>query len=181
MAADGMQFSWWWSGGIISVHLEIIWIRSDYMFRCIYCLKEFPDADRTIDHVIARSWYPANTPSIEKWKAPACEPCNNRLGSFEDNALTILAHCLNPKDPAVSHIVEKARRSIDPEKSNSPSDFEHRLKRKRAFIRQIITVHDSHGRGILPSFRDNFEQGSRTGILIPGVLLARIIHEHHVI
>lgn len=45
---------------------------------CVYCLKD--DGENiTVDHVIARSWYPTTSGCLPKWKAPACRTCNNRF------------------------------------------------------------------------------------------------------
>ena len=49
--------------------------------QCAYCLKLIPSTKMTADHVIAKSWYPVDTPPVAKWKVPACGECNNRYSA----------------------------------------------------------------------------------------------------
>ena len=52
--------------------------------QCPYCLAEFPDTDMTDDHVIARSWFPAETPPVAKWKVRSCRACNNEKSADDE-------------------------------------------------------------------------------------------------
>lgn len=147
------------------------------MGRCVYCLAEVPDADLTKDHVIARSWYPANTPPIEKWKVPACGPCNNRYSASEGDLLGRLALCMDRNDPALTKIVETALRSFNPTMGRDGKDIARRLNRKLALRRDVKDISSPHSRGLLPAFKDNFDKGSRTGIYIDVKLLNVIVEK----
>lgn len=142
---------------------------------CVYCLSDVPLAELTKDHVIARSWFPANTPTVAKWKVPACSGCNNRFSAIEQDVLLRLALCMDPEDPAVSGIVEKARRARDPKHFKSSRDWAHRFNRREALRRDIINIRDPQERGVLPFSRDNFLKGSTTGIRIPAKSLEEIV------
>jgi hypothetical protein len=144
---------------------------------CVYCLSEVPLAELTEDHVIARSWFPANTPPVAKWKVPACSGCNNRFSAIEQDVLLRLALCLDPEDPAVSGIVEKARRARDPKQFKSSRDWAHRFNRREALRRDIINIRNPQALGVLPFFRDNFAKGSTTGIRIPAKSLLEIVEK----
>lgn len=142
---------------------------------CVYCLKEIAASDITEDHVIARSWYPANTPAVSKWKVPSCRDCNNRFSKIEDEVLNRLAWCMNPADDAVRHIIDKARRSIDPRRAKSSHDLVHRLNRRFALQRNVVDIADPTVAGVLPSFRRNFDEGSRWGVLVPAGPLEELV------
>ncbi len=144
---------------------------------CVYCLSAFPPGQLTEDHVIAKSWYPANTPPVQKWKVPACEDCNNRYSKFESELLWRLALCANPEDPALLHIIQKAKRSFDPKAGKSARDMVSRLNRRLSLRHKTKTISDPDGPGILPSFRENYALGSSTGILIPGRLLRGVVRK----
>ena len=137
------------------------------MGQCVYCLAEIPDDQLTVDHVIARSWFPKGTPPVEKWKVSACEPCNNRLSADEQNVLERMTLCMDPQNPAFSKIVESARRARDPKAANSARDVMHRFNRKQKLIRSVVKNMDPNRRGVIQAFQGNFEKGSTTGILVP--------------
>lgn len=143
--------------------------------QCVYCLASVAGDEVTQDHVIARSWYPANTPPVAKWKVPACRACNNRFSVSEDSVLNRLALCMNPKDPAIGHIVQRALRSTDPKFARSPRDIMHRFNKRQALKQGLIDVQNPKGPGLLPSFLHNFEMGSRTGIRVPAKALEEVV------
>ena len=143
--------------------------------RCTYCLKDVPATEATEDHVIARSWYPANTPPVTKWKVPACNECNNRYSAAEGSTLSRIALCMDPKDRSVGHIVQRALRSFDPKQANSARDAMHRFNKREALRQDLHQISDPKARGVLPSFRENFEKGSRTGIFIPADALHEVV------
>lgn len=96
--------------------------------RCVHCLK-FVGAI-TDDHLFPRSWYPDTTPAnLEKWKIPACRPCNGEYGKLEAELRLQLAACLDPKSEAASGIWAKVLDSLNPDKARDSFDA---LKRKRA-------------------------------------------------
>ena len=145
--------------------------------RCTYCLKDVPASKATEDHVIARSWYPANTPPVAKWKVPAFDECNNRYSAAEGSTLSRIALCMDPKDRSVGHIVRRALRSFDPKQAKSARDAMHRFNKREALRQDVVQILDPKAQGVLPSFRENFGKGSRTGILIPGEALHKVVEK----
>ncbi len=145
--------------------------------RCTYCLKDVPATEATEDHVIARSWYPANTRLVAKWKVPACNECNNLYSAAEGSTLSRIALCMDPKDRSVGHIVRRALRSFDPKQANSARDAMHRFNKREALRQDLQQISDPMARGVLPSFRENFGKGSRTGILIPAAGLDEVVEK----
>ncbi len=143
--------------------------------RCVYCLKEFPKKEITVDHVIARSWYPSDTPPVEKWKAPSCRECNGKKSAIEETLRVRIALCLNPENEGEKTIIDSVFRAIDPKKANSAKDFMHRFNKRTALLRHIKTFPDKNAPGILPSFRENFDKGSRTGVQVPADALEQLV------
>jgi hypothetical protein len=135
--------------------------------QCPYCLGEFRDAEMTDDHVIARSWFPAKTPPVAKWKVRSCRACNNKKSALERDVLGRLAWCLDPKRSDLADIIARARRSIDPRAAMTPREFMHRFNRREAIRNSIIDISSKSDPGLLPYFIPNFDAGSRTGIEIP--------------
>ena len=146
--------------------------------RCVYCLAEVESKQITNDHVIARAWYPKSTPqNIEKWKVPACWRCNNNYGRLEQEVLLRLAMCLDRNDPAAAGIVDNAFRSVDPAAVTSAKEKRIRLARRSKLIADTKQLDSIPDRAILPSFRKNFDIGSRTGILIPAKDLNAVVEK----
>lgn len=137
------------------------------MRQCPYCHGEFSDAEITDDHVIARSWFPADTPPVAKWKVRCCQPCNNEKSALERDVLGRLALCVDPSDPNLADIITKARRAMDPRSATTAREFKHRFNRREAIRGSIIDIRSKTDPGVLPYFVDNFDAGSRTGILVP--------------
>ncbi len=128
-----------------------------------------------MDHVIARSWFPQGTDPIEKWKVPAYEPCNNRLSADEQTTLQRLALCMDPGNPALSKIVDNARRARDPKAGRSPRDIVRRFNFKQRVLRGVVRNPGPDHPGLLPAFRGNFSKGSTTGVLIPRKELESVV------
>lgn len=143
--------------------------------RCPYCLKQVSAAETTIDHVIARSWFPAGTTNVAKWKIRCCRDCNNEKSVFEQDVLGRLAWCLDPSDPTLADIIKKARRSVDPRSATSARDAMHRFNKREALRRDVVDIASKTEPGVLPYFVDNFDGGSRTGIAIPSGSLDELI------
>jgi hypothetical protein len=131
---------------------------------CVYCLSAIPDELFTEDHVIARSWYPSNTPSLPKWKVPACFPCNKSLSRIEEETLRRLAMCANVRDKTLTKIIATAKRSVNPAYGKNPKDKAMREKRRQALIRDLMHDVSPQMPGMLPAFQRNFDEGSNTGI-----------------
>lgn len=143
--------------------------------QCPYCLREFPDAEMTDDHVIARSWFPANTPPVAKWEVRSCQACNNNKSALEGDLLGRLAWSLDPNDRELADIVRRARRSVDPRCAKTRQDFIHRFNRREAVRRSIVNVQSRDAPGLLPSFARNFDTGSRNGMWVPAQSLDRLV------
>jgi hypothetical protein len=120
--------------------------------QCVYCLREH--VDLTEDHVFPGRWYPPTTPSnMEKWKVPACYPCNHTSGGNENDLLIRLGLCVEGADLESRFVREKALRAINPRCARGPIDLLHRLK-KRASIRKDLApvAQDAKARDFLPGF-----------------------------
>jgi hypothetical protein len=144
---------------------------------CPYCLDKFPDAEMTDDHVIARSWFPAKTPPLAKWKVRSCRPCNNEKSALERDVLGRLALCLDPDDPDLADIIARARRSMNPGSAMTEREFMHRFNRREAIHRSLIDVHSKSAPGMLPYFTGNFDAGLRTGIKVPAQSLDGLVQK----
>ena len=71
--------------------------------------------DLTRDHIFPESWFPSSTlKGIEKWVAPACFACNNKLGKIEEESYKKLALSVNKDDIAASGVSEKVSRLYNP-------------------------------------------------------------------
>jgi len=100
---------------------------------CIHCLGYFEEL--TDDHIFPKSWYPDSTPeNTEKWVAPACFECNNRLGKIEEEAYKKFALSVSKNDIAASGVSEKVTRLYNPSLAKNEKD----KRRKEANIRKII-------------------------------------------
>jgi hypothetical protein len=132
----------------------------------------------TNDHVIARSWYPGSTPpNTEKWKVPACRLCNNRFSRDEQDLFIRLAHCVDPKHPGSQDIHRRAKRAIDPSLGKNERDRKRRVATRQRFLRDLREVSGLPAQGVLPSFRGNFDLGSRTIVLVRAKLINAIIEK----
>lgn len=100
---------------------------------CVHCLGYFEDLPE--DHIFPESWYPDSTPqNMEKWVAPACFGCNNKLGRIEDETYKKLALCLSGNEIAASGVSVKANLLYKPSLAKDKRD----KGRKEANIRKLI-------------------------------------------
>ena len=134
---------------------------------CIYCLCAVTGGDLTVDHVIARSWYPTTALRFRPWKVPACIRCNNRFSRIEEHVLRCLALGLSPADATVAKIVAKVKRSIDPRFGRSVPDRQRRQRAREEMISRLRPVSSMSEPGMLPFFKGNLAAGSRTGVIVP--------------
>jgi hypothetical protein len=87
------------------------------------------------------AWYPDSTPAdIEKWKVPACERCNNRLGKAESEVLVRLALCLDPRDPKSIGISQRALRSLNPKFGKNERDKRARERKRRQILKEAESL-----------------------------------------
>jgi hypothetical protein len=90
---------------------------------------------RNWDHVFPRSWYPDSTPpNMEKWSIPTCHKCNSEHGGLENELLTQLAICVDPKAAASSRIVTRVLRGLDPKLAANEKDATARQRKKERFL-----------------------------------------------
>lgn len=145
------------------------------MPKCVYCLEDFTDSALTVDHVIARSWFTPDAKELAKWKAPSCEPCNNRFSKDEKDLMERLALCLDPASPQYSEIAAKVKRAMNPRAATLPKDAMHRFNR-RAKVLGAVKENLSPGHlGLLPGFEENIAAGSTTGVLVLAGALQSIV------
>ena len=113
-----------------------------------------------MDHVIARSWYPANVPkTFQRYTVRACYSCNTRLGQIEKEILHRLALCLNPQESAIRHIVEGMRRAIDPAAASDPADRSGREAEWRRLQADMVDATDIPEHQIAAWTRSNRQAG----------------------
>jgi hypothetical protein len=127
--------------------------------RCVHCLASVDEI--TDDHLFPRSWYPSTTPkNLEKWKLPACLPCNREYGRIEEELRLKLAACLDPKSEAAAGIWQKVRDSLNPSKGRSPLDkFKRNLARKR-FLAGVMPARKELLEHTLPELDPNRPMGN---------------------
>ena len=148
------------------------------MIRCVYCLDEVPKTEITKDHVIARSWFPKDTPlDIAKWKAPSCRKCNNEYSSQEADVLNTIGFCLDPNDSNIAHICQKSLDSIDVRKMKNARDFKHRFNKREAMRARTQHIDRISKKNMMPSFKHNLEKGSTMGINISSKNLDSVIRK----
>jgi hypothetical protein len=136
--------------------------------RCVYCRKDFPHASLTRDHVIAGSWYPQSTPqTVQRITALSCRPCNTDRYSANERYLFLrLAACVDPKLPGAEGIWEKAKRTMDVARAQDDKERAHRQGAREAMGRGAFEMENIPDSGVLPSFAQNFDMGSRTAMVI---------------
>jgi hypothetical protein len=102
--------------------------------RCVHCGQ--PMAQETRDHVFPKSWYPETTPGeVQRWTAPSCGTCNNKLGGMEKEVFNRLALCVDPRKTEVAGLSAKAMRSLGIGAEDlSPEEAEHRRAQKLKIV-----------------------------------------------
>ena len=137
------------------------------MYQCIYCLRSLKKAEKTVDHVIASSWFTETTPhNIEKWRVPSCRSCNHKYGRFEDDIGLRMAMCVDPEDPAAAGIYAKAKRAIDPTEGRNEKDRLARKRKREKLLGEFRVMRSLPTHGLLPSFQPNWDNGSRLAIFV---------------
>jgi hypothetical protein len=131
---------------------------------CAYCGERTAATD---DHIFARGFFPENVGSnIERWTVRSCDECNNRFSQMEGRVIRYIASSLDPKNPASAGVWDRVKRSIDPDKARNEKDRAMRERTRSAFYSSLAEIDHIPEQGVLPSFRDNFEQGSRMMVKI---------------
>jgi hypothetical protein len=128
--------------------------------RCVHCLQQVEAL--TNDHLFPRSWYPKTTPpDLEKWKFPACSPCNTSYGKIEEGLRLRLAACLDPKASSSAGIWQSVLDSMNPEQARDPYDaFKRKVARQR-FLREVKSADmDKYRDHLLPEIHPERPMGT---------------------
>jgi len=138
---------------------------------CIHCGEDCDDL--TSDHILPESWYLDGASDIEKWQAPACKPCNGRLGAIERRLLQKLALGTDPENDLTESVSEKALRSFDPRVAKKESDRVHREKARDKVARELRKVTELPNEVFLPNIGPVHD--ARDGYAITEVAAADIV------
>jgi hypothetical protein len=143
--------------------------------RCIHCLKSV-DAI-TDDHLFPKSWYPTTTPpNLEKWKLPACRPCNAEYGKIEEELRLGLASTLDPSAPGSAGIWQEALNSLTPERGRNPLDQLRRKLKRQKFLKRLMPVKPDMMKHALPEIDPDRPKGTMA-LLVPGSHIKRFIEK----
>lgn len=143
--------------------------------RCVHCLQHVEVL--TDDHLFPRSWYPTTTPNnLEKWKFPACRPCNREHGKLEEELRLLLAACVDPKADAAAGIWARALDSLNPEKARDPVDALKRKSARRRFLKRVREADPSMARSTLPEIYSDRPKGNLV-LVVPAKETRRFIEK----
>lgn len=133
--------------------------------RCVHCLKE--NVPRNWDHVFPQSWYPDSTPlNMEKWSIPTCYKCNSEYGRLENELLTQLAICVDPKAAESSGIVANVLRGLDPKHASNEKDAGARQRKRDRFLAGLLQGADIPTEGIYPGLGERWGRPAGSGIVV---------------
>ena len=140
---------------------------------CIYCLNTIERPTR--DHVFAKGWYPDNSSSdYQRWTVPACAACNNRFSKIEQDVLSHLILCVDPKHLQTKGPYEKTLRAMNPGAAQSADDATCRQRMRDRILKDTFDLEEFSKIGVLPSFSANWDRGSRTGVLVSAKALEQL-------
>jgi hypothetical protein len=88
-----------------------------------------------------------------------------------------LAACVNPKLPAADGIWEKAKQTMDVTRARDDKERAHRQGAREALGRGAFEMEDIPDSGVLPSFVQNFDLGSRTAMVIQADTLNSVVEK----
>ncbi len=133
--------------------------------RCVHCRAEVKHL--TWDHVFPKGWYPGNTPpNMEKWKIPACSPCNSRYGCIEDDLGIVIPLCLGPDAPNATGLYQKALRAIDPSHGRNHRDRVNRRKKRQKLFRSLLKGHEIPN-AVYPGFEERWNRAKSDQVGLP--------------
>ncbi len=142
--------------------------------RCVHCLKTVDTI--TDDHLFPRSWYPDTTPAnLEKWKIPACQPCNNQYGALESELRLMFAACVDPHGEASSGVWKKALDGLNPERARSPFDSLKRKLARQRFLKKLRPVTGDLLKHTLPEIKER--PIGTIALTIPANKLQRLVEK----
>lgn len=134
--------------------------------KCVHCLKD--PVPRTWDHVFPESWYPETTPAnTEKWKIPACLPCNAEYGKIEQDIFLAVGLCIDPNACETAGIVPKALRSLDPRHAKNPKDRRMREAKRAKLLRRVLKGTDIPESAIYPGFEKKWGRPVEERVAFP--------------
>lgn len=121
----------------------------------MHCLTD--NLPRNWDHVFPKSWYPDTTPAnISKWIIPSCYKCNKEYGELEQDLLTRLACCVDPKAAAASGIYQKVLRSMDARYAPNPKEARIRTARRNKLLAEMLHGDQIPENGIYPGLGERW-------------------------
>lgn len=127
--------------------------------RCVHCLRHVEAL--TDDHLFPRSWYPTTTPmNLEKWKIPACLPCNHEYGTLEEELRLLLAACVDPESDAAAGIWARALDSINPEKARDPMDAIRRKSARKRLLTRFREINPYMAKSTIPEIYSDRPKGT---------------------
>lgn len=133
--------------------------------RCVHCRAEVKHL--TWDHVFPKGWYPENTPpNLEKWKIPACSPCNWKYGRIEDELGIVIPLCLGPDVTNAKGMYQKALRAIDPSHGRNHRDRINRRKKGQKIRRSLLKGHEIPN-AVYPGFEEKWNRQKPEQVGLP--------------
>jgi hypothetical protein len=141
---------------------------------CVHCLRAVEK--RTWDHLFPVSWYPDTTPpNLERWKFPACEPCNAEYGKLEQDILLCAGLCLDPENPHARGVVERVRRSITPDLAKGEKDRRAREACLSSLRERMFPIGPEHRNSLLSGFGPHPGAEPEMGIGVLATSLERFV------
>ncbi len=114
------------------------------------------------------SWYPETTGiDIEKWKIPACEPCNKEYGVREQDLMIFIGLCIDPHAIESAGIVPKVLRSLKPELAKNERDRRAREAKRTQVLKRLLKGSDIPSKAIYPRFEEKWGRSPEQQIAVP--------------
>ena len=134
--------------------------------KCVHCLKD--GVERTWDHVFPESWYPETTGTdIEKWKIPACQPCNKDYGVLEQDLMIRVGLCIDPTAFESAGVVPKVLRSLDPKLAKNDKDRRAREAKRDQILKQVLKGTDIPLSAVYPRFGERWGRPPEQQVAVP--------------
>ena len=143
---------------------------------CVHCGKHVKR--RTWDHVFPRGWYPDDTPkNLEKWKIPACRPCNEEYGQIEEQLGIVIPLCLGPDAQNARGMYRKALRALDPSAGRNYKDKLRRQQKKEKLLAEMLKADQIPTEGAYPGLEErwNRPKPDQVALLVPAKHLERLV------